>query len=218
MLLCHGGRARGYCLSFGGDEFVVIAPGLTSEAARDKAKELRELAQQTGREVCRENIISLSVGRAVYPDDGADAEGLLATADRRMYIEKRSQSTRRNRRQHPRLRTRLTIELEPQGSEIPIAVTLVNISLGGCYLETAVILPKDSGVKLAFAHADISLYAEGTAVRIDPGAGVAIQFREPSHEGRNQLLSILQLVENITVHSERSVGSGVLAHDSASSE
>ena len=41
-----------------------------------------------GREVCGEGLLSLSMGVAIYPQDGADAEKLLAEADRRMYTEK----------------------------------------------------------------------------------------------------------------------------------
>jgi predicted signal transduction protein with EAL and GGDEF domain len=33
-------------------------------------------------------VITLSVGEAFYPDDGSDAEQLLAEADRRMYKSK----------------------------------------------------------------------------------------------------------------------------------
>ena len=61
----------------GGDEFVVIAPGLTSEAAARKAEQMRELARQAGKDVCNEDILSLSVGKAVYPEDGIDAEKIL---------------------------------------------------------------------------------------------------------------------------------------------
>ena len=35
---------------------------------------MRELAKQAGRDVCNEDILSLSVGKAVYPEDGIDAE------------------------------------------------------------------------------------------------------------------------------------------------
>ena len=38
-----------------------------------------------GREVCGEEIVSLSAGHATFPNDGADAEKLLAAADRKMY-------------------------------------------------------------------------------------------------------------------------------------
>ena len=67
-------REYDYVARMGGDEFVVIAPGLTVEAAARKAEQMRELAQQAGREVCNEDILSLSVGKSVYPDDGLDAE------------------------------------------------------------------------------------------------------------------------------------------------
>jgi len=40
--------------------------------------------------VCGREQISLSVGIAVFPDDGVDAEQLLAHADRRMYFAKRA--------------------------------------------------------------------------------------------------------------------------------
>ncbi len=83
-------REYDYVARLGGDEFVVVAPGLPNEAAGKKAIQLRELAQQAGREICGEDILSLSVGQAQYPEDGRDAEKLLAEADRRMYLEKQN--------------------------------------------------------------------------------------------------------------------------------
>jgi len=38
-------------------------------------------------------VVALSVGEACYPDDGTDAEQLLAEADRRMYKSKRLNKT-----------------------------------------------------------------------------------------------------------------------------
>ena len=69
-------REYDYVARMGGDEFVVIAPGLAADAAGKKAEQLKALARQAGIEVCGEDILSLSVGRAVYPDDGNDAEQL----------------------------------------------------------------------------------------------------------------------------------------------
>ena len=89
--LKDGCREYDYVARMGGDEFVVIAPGLTADAAGMKAEQLRAMAQQAGNEVCGEDILSLSVGRALYPEDGNDAEQLLAEADRRMYLEKQKQ-------------------------------------------------------------------------------------------------------------------------------
>jgi diguanylate cyclase (GGDEF)-like protein/putative nucleotidyltransferase with HDIG domain len=78
-------RGYDYVARMGGDEFVVTAPGLTAEAAMEKAQRLNEAAIEAGRAVCGKDVISLSVGTAFCPDDGYDVEALLAEADRRMY-------------------------------------------------------------------------------------------------------------------------------------
>jgi diguanylate cyclase (GGDEF)-like protein/putative nucleotidyltransferase with HDIG domain len=82
-------REYDYVARMGGDEFVIVAPGLSRSAAQARGLCLSQLAQAAGMEVCNEDFLSLSIGCAIYPDDGTDAEKLLAEADRRMYIEKR---------------------------------------------------------------------------------------------------------------------------------
>src|SRR5262249_8871485 len=66
-------REYDYVARMGGDEFVVVAPGLPQDVATKKAEQLRELAKHAGNEVCGEDLLSLSVGLSVYPDDGRDA-------------------------------------------------------------------------------------------------------------------------------------------------
>lgn len=85
-------REYDYVARMGGDEFVLVAPGLSSSAAQIRGICLNELANMAGREVCSEDLLSLSVGCAFYPEDGADAEKLLAEADRRMYIQKQQRN------------------------------------------------------------------------------------------------------------------------------
>lgn len=75
----------------GGDEFVVILPGVTrSEAQRTVGR-----IQQEVERYARENVPGLSgtfgvsVGVASYPDDAIDADTLLARADSDMYRDKR---------------------------------------------------------------------------------------------------------------------------------
>jgi diguanylate cyclase (GGDEF)-like protein/putative nucleotidyltransferase with HDIG domain len=192
-------REYDYVARMGGDEFVVVAPGLPLEAAAKKAEQLRELAKQAGQEVCSEDILSLSVGQALYPGDGQDAEALLAEADRRMYLEKQRQPSRKNRRLYPRMKCRVTIELQPQDEEIPVLGNLIDLSLGGCYVETSAILPAGSKLKLVFSIDDGRMHAEGSVVRIDPGSGIAVRFNDMNREDREKMHRVLEFVHNSTM-------------------
>ncbi len=192
-------REYDYVARMGGDEFVVVAPGLTLEAATKKADSLRELARQAGHEVCSEDILSLSVGQALYPEDGKDAEALLAEADRRMYIEKQKQPSRKNRRLYPRMKCRVTIELRPQDDDIPVLGNLIDVSLGGCYVETSALLPVGSKLKVIFSIDDGRLQAAGSVVRTDPGSGIAIRFNDMNREDREKMHKVLEFVHNSTM-------------------
>ena len=81
-------RGYDYVARMGGDEFVITAPGLTADAAKEKAERLNQAAIESGRDVCGRDLITLSVGTAFCPEDGYDVERLLAEADRRMYSMK----------------------------------------------------------------------------------------------------------------------------------
>jgi len=83
-------RGYDYVARMGGDEFVVTAPGLTLEAAAEKTHRLNQAAVEAGRHICGQDVISLSVGTALCPEDGYDVEALLAEADRRMYSVKQA--------------------------------------------------------------------------------------------------------------------------------
>jgi diguanylate cyclase (GGDEF)-like protein len=192
-------REYDYVARMGGDEFVVVAPGLPTDAAAKKADQLRELAKQAGVEVCAEDILSLSVGQATYPGDGKDAEELLAEADRRMYMEKQRHPSHKNRRLHARLKCRVTIEVHPDSVSGPLFANLTDISLGGCYVETSNIVPPGTELKLIFSVDDGQLQAAGTVARIDPGMGLAVQFKELNREDKDKMHRILEFVQNSTV-------------------
>jgi diguanylate cyclase (GGDEF)-like protein/putative nucleotidyltransferase with HDIG domain len=193
-------REYDYVARMGGDEFVVIAPGLAADAAGKKAEQLRALARHAGNEVCGEEILSLSVGRAVYPDDGKDAEQLLAEADRRMYLEKQKQLAYKDRRAHPRMKCRVTIEMQAAEAGVPVFANLTDISMGGCYIETSTILSAGSNLKLKVSMDDPGLWVEGTVARLDPGSGVAVQFRELNREGRERMFRVLEFVQKTTTY------------------
>lgn len=93
-------RGYDYVARMGGDEFVITAPGLTPDAAKEKAETLNHAAIEAGRHVCGRELITLSVGTAFCPDDGFDVERLLAEADRRMYSMKQTHHASALAREH----------------------------------------------------------------------------------------------------------------------
>src|ERR1700680_3798915 len=190
-------REYDYVARMGGAEFVVIAPGLTAEATARKAEQMRDLAKQAGKDVCNEDILSLSVGRAVYPEDGMDAEKILSEADKRMYLQKQSQASQKNRRLYPRGRGRLTTEISGKGQERVLLGIVTNLSLGGCYVETSGLLLPGSPLKLTFSHEHTNVSIDSEVVRMDMGIGAAIKFNEATHEVRVALQKILEQLASL---------------------
>jgi diguanylate cyclase (GGDEF)-like protein len=84
-------REYDYAARMGGDEFVMVAPGMTELAMTERTDLLNALARQAGLDGCGADFLSLSAGAAFYPADGEHAEQLLAEADRRMYVAKQHQ-------------------------------------------------------------------------------------------------------------------------------
>jgi len=151
------------------------------------------------------------VGQAQYPEDGSDAEELLAEADRRMYIEKQKQTYRNNRRLYTRMKCRVTIEIQPLDRDAPILGNLTDVSLGGCFVETSAILARDTKLKLNFSLDDGKLQAEGSVVRIDPGIGMAIIFKDMNREERQQMQRILEYVQTTSMFYDKRYSSKILS-------
>jgi diguanylate cyclase (GGDEF)-like protein len=81
-------REYDFVARLGGDEFVLLLPGATEEAVRTRLARLAATVTETGFQVCGERIISLSMGCAYYPADGATSDELIKEADERMYQDK----------------------------------------------------------------------------------------------------------------------------------
>ncbi len=87
--LRHSLRATDVAARIGGDEFVVLAEGLTREQAAKLGQKLTDAitaAYDLGAGVFAK--IGMSVGIAMVPEHGADAEALLAVADAALYEAK----------------------------------------------------------------------------------------------------------------------------------
>ncbi|MBZ9767166.1 EAL domain-containing protein [Mesorhizobium sp. CA6] len=71
---------------FGGDEFAIIQSGIKSVADAEKlAKRIVEIVGKPYRDKGREMHVGVSLGIALYPGDGHDADTLLTNADMALY-------------------------------------------------------------------------------------------------------------------------------------
>jgi len=101
--LRDGCREYDYVARMGGDEFVLLLPGVTKETAEARIAELQQSISEAKDLLAEPCNLSMSVGAAFFPLDSTDPEELLSSADLRMY--------KRKRKQHP----------VPATEEIPVA-------------------------------------------------------------------------------------------------
>jgi diguanylate cyclase (GGDEF)-like protein len=90
-LLVRTIRAVDSAYRYGGDELAILLPDRNLAAARGLAERVRqaveglEIPLEGGRKVA----VTVSVGIAIYPDDGTSVQKLVAAADAAMYEAKR---------------------------------------------------------------------------------------------------------------------------------
>lgn len=91
-LLRSSFRGYDYIYRYGGEEFLLILPGITKANAQQKAETLRAEIKKMDVQFLgkRLPLITISVGISIYPDSGVDARSLIAAADVALYQAKSS--------------------------------------------------------------------------------------------------------------------------------
>ena len=89
-------RKEDIACRFGGEEFILILPEMTLDKVKERAEDLRSKAQALVLTHKDKPLgpITISLGVAVFPVNGATAEALIKSADKAMYRAKESGKNR----------------------------------------------------------------------------------------------------------------------------
>jgi diguanylate cyclase (GGDEF)-like protein/putative nucleotidyltransferase with HDIG domain len=89
-------RPYDICVRYAGDEFIVVLSGCSADEAEHKRQELQTAIDEVYFEARpgKRLQLGISIGSAVFPQDGESYEALLATADSRMYQDKAGRKRR----------------------------------------------------------------------------------------------------------------------------
>lgn len=98
---------------------------------------------------------------------------------------------RQNRRAYSRVKANVQVEIEAEGSDIPLRGTTTDLSLGGCYVETMYPFPVGTNLDLKLQLED-TLLIEATVVTSDPQVGNGIKFTKMLSEDREALKTYLE--------------------------
>ncbi|MDO8359834.1 MAG: GGDEF domain-containing protein, partial [Devosia sp.] len=107
-LLKQHARGSDMCSRYGGEEFLLVLPGMSQDAAARRAEQLRCALAAVQIPFDGSNLeVTASFGVATFPVDGATADSLISAADGALYASKAAG------------RNRVSIAERPQGIGVP---------------------------------------------------------------------------------------------------
>lgn len=122
-------RPYDICVRYAGDEFIAVLAGCGADEAEQKRLELQRGVDAVYFEARpgKPLPLGISVGTAVFPQDGRSYEALLAAADQRMYQDKAARKLRTGRAMTRGGGSILTTEPDPQLTDTDIPRTPTGI-------------------------------------------------------------------------------------------
>jgi hypothetical protein len=108
-----------------------------------------------------------------------------------------------DRRQYPRLKCFVAVELRLGNSPTPVWGNLSNTSMGGCFVETATPVPTGVNVEIGLWVANGKIWVKGMILngivtRSSPCFGVRVRYSELAPNERETLKEFLKFVETST--------------------
>jgi hypothetical protein len=108
-----------------------------------------------------------------------------------------------DRRQFPRMKCFVAVELKLEGAATPIWGNLSNTSMGGCFVETASPVPTGVNAEIGLWVANGKLWVKGLILngivtKTSPCFGVRVRFDELEPAARETLRQFLKFVETTT--------------------
>jgi len=108
-----------------------------------------------------------------------------------------------DRRQHPRIKCFVAVELHVDDAPTPIWGNLSNTSVGGCLVETATPVKSGAKVEIGLWLANGKIWVKGFAIngvvtRSGPTSGVRVRFDGMAPTERDSLRSFLKFVQETT--------------------
>lgn len=96
------------------------------------------------------------------------------------------------RRLFERLRCYGTGQIRQPGVAFPIWAKIIDVSMGGCYLELIFTLPRHAPVELQMTINDHTFAAKGTVATSHPGIGIGVRFTGMEEKNRAVLREIME--------------------------
>jgi hypothetical protein len=99
------------------------------------------------------------------------------------------------KRNHPRLKLQVPVELRPETNDIPIRFQTADLSRSGCYIEMLFTLKVGTHLDITVQLGDSILLALGEVVTCDRNVGNGIRFTKMLPEDAEELSRFIQAAE-----------------------